>query len=75
MRPDWHLLVGTFGLTPAEAQLAAQLVTGESLEDVADGLCISKETARYELKSVFRKTDVHRQSELVALLSSLLRAE
>ena len=75
VRPDWHLLVDTFGLTPAEARLAARLVTGEALEQIADELRITKETARYELKSVFRKTDVHRQSELVALLYSLLRAK
>jgi hypothetical protein len=29
---------------------------------------ISRETARNQLKSVFAKTDTHRQSELVALL-------
>ena len=74
-RPDWHLLVDTFGLTPAEARLAARLLTGDLLEQVADELRITKETARYELKSVFRKADVHRQSELVALLSSFLRAK
>lgn len=74
-RPDWHLLVETFGLTPAEARLTARLATGEALEQIADELQITKETARYELKSVFRKTDVHRQSALVALLSSLLRAK
>ena len=31
-------------------------------------LKISRETARNQLKSVFAKTDTHRQSELVALL-------
>lgn len=74
-RPDWHLLRDTFGLTPAEARLAALLVTGESLEHIADELRITKETARYELKSVFRKTDVHRQSQLVALFAALLRSK
>lgn len=73
-RPDWQLLVKTFELTPAEARLAARLVTGEPLEQIADKLKITKETARYELKSVFQKTDVHRQSELVALLSSFPRS-
>lgn len=72
-RPDWHMLLKTFGLTPAEARLTVRLVTGDSIEQIADELHITRETARYELKSIFRKTDVHRQSELVALLSSLLR--
>ena len=31
-------------------------------------LTITRETARNQLKSVFAKTDTHRQSELVALL-------
>jgi hypothetical protein len=31
-------------------------------------LKISRETARNQLKSVFAKTDTHRQSELVALI-------
>lgn len=73
-RPDWHLLVDTFGLTPAEARLAVHLVTGATLEYAADELRITKETARHQLKSVFRKTDVNRQAELVARLSSLLRS-
>ena len=73
-QPDWHLLVDIFGLTPAEARLSATLATGVALERAADELCIAKETARHHLKSVFRKTDVNRQAELVALLSSLPRS-
>lgn len=69
-RPDWHLLIDAFDLTPAEARLAARLVTGETLEQVADELGVA---TGHQLKSVFRKTDVNRQAELVALLSSLLR--
>jgi DNA-binding NarL/FixJ family response regulator len=37
----------------------------------AKELKISKETVRNRLKSVFLKTDTHRQSELVALLQQL----
>ena len=70
-RPDWPLLAEIFGLTPAEARLAARLATGEALEQAADELAITKATARNQLQSVFRKTDVNRQAELVALLSSL----
>jgi DNA-binding CsgD family transcriptional regulator/PAS domain-containing protein len=57
-----------FHLTSAEAKLALQLSSGQPLSEAADRLCISKETARAQLKSVFAKTGTHRQSELVALL-------
>jgi len=61
-----------FRLTEAEARLAAKLARGESLENVADQFGIGKETARSQLKSIFGKTGVHRQGELVALLARLL---
>jgi DNA-binding CsgD family transcriptional regulator len=60
-----------FGLTTAEARLAARLGSGESLEEAADGLGITKETARSHLKAVFGKTGAHRQSELVALVGRM----
>ena len=61
-----------FRLTEAEARLATQLARGESLEKVADQFGIAKETARSQLKSIFTKTGVHRQAELVAVLAKLL---
>ncbi len=73
-KPDWQVLVSAFGLTRAEARLAARLAAGESLESIRIALRIAKETARSQLKSIFQKTDVHRQAELVVLLSSLLRS-
>jgi DNA-binding CsgD family transcriptional regulator/PAS domain-containing protein len=68
-RPPETLLRSLFKLTPAEARLAAQLAAGEATEQAADDLGIAKETARNHLKAIFQKTDVHRQSELVALLA------
>lgn len=70
-RPAAALLAKTFGLTPAEAKLAAILANGTSLETAAEELGISRETARNRLKSVFLKTATHRQSQLVALLARL----
>jgi DNA-binding CsgD family transcriptional regulator/PAS domain-containing protein len=58
-----------FGLTSAEARLTGALAAGASLEDCADVLEISKETARSQLKRVFSKTETQRQAELVALLA------
>lgn len=69
--PPASLLTQVFGLTQAEARLAALIATGVSPEGAAERLGIAAETARNHLKAVFAKTDTHRQSELVALLSRL----
>jgi DNA-binding CsgD family transcriptional regulator len=60
-----------FGLTLAEAKLASIIATGVSPGAAADRLGVSRDTARNQLKAVFAKTETHRQSELVALLSQL----
>lgn len=59
-----------YGLTPAEARLAAKLATFRSMEQAADDLCISVNTARTQLKSVFSKTGAKSQSELLVLLAT-----
>jgi DNA-binding CsgD family transcriptional regulator len=66
--PPAAILAKTFRLTPAEAKVACVIARGASPEIAAGELKISRETARNQLKSVFAKTDTHRQSELVALL-------
>ena len=70
-QPSVQLLSRIFGLTPAESRLAAALSDGSTLVQAAKALNISWETARTQLKAVFAKTNTHRQSELVALLSRL----
>jgi DNA-binding CsgD family transcriptional regulator len=70
-RPDASLLSKTFGLTSAEARLAATLADGTSVKAAAEELNICRQTARNQLKIVFAKTDTHRQSQLVALVSQL----
>jgi DNA-binding CsgD family transcriptional regulator len=71
-KPPEETLRLVFRLTYAEARLGAQLALGESLETVAERLGIAKETSRSQLKSIFAKTKVNRQSALVAMLSTLL---
>ena len=66
--PPAAILAKTFRLTPSEAKLACVIARGASPGIAARELKISRETARNQLKSVFAKTDTHRQSELVALL-------
>lgn len=71
-RPPQAALQAAFGLSEAEARLAARLASGEPLEIVTEKFGIAKETGRSQLKSIFAKTGVHRQAELVALLAPLL---
>jgi DNA-binding CsgD family transcriptional regulator len=66
--PPAAILAKTFRLTPSEAKLASIIARGAPPDVAARELKISRETARNQLKSVFAKTDTHRQSELVALL-------
>ncbi|MEX2481953.1 MAG: hypothetical protein WD928_13940 [Gammaproteobacteria bacterium] len=58
-----------FGLTRAEARMAEGLLTGRALRALAAEDGITYESARFLLKQVFAKVGVHKQSELVAILS------
>jgi DNA-binding CsgD family transcriptional regulator len=58
-----------FRLTVREAELAAHLVAGSGIAEAAAALGMSVSTARQHVKSIFVKTDTHRQAELVALLA------
>ncbi len=57
------------GVTPAEADLAARLVHGATIDEAATELGVTRATARTQLYSIFRKTGLRRQSELVALVA------
>ncbi len=59
-----------FDLTPAEARLAAGLVSGRSLKETAVAGSITVKTGRTYLERIFAKTGTRQQSELVALLKS-----
>ena len=59
------------GLTPAEARLAIRLKDGLSISEAAEALGISVNTARNQLRSIFQKIGVNRQSELVRSLTQL----
>jgi DNA-binding CsgD family transcriptional regulator len=65
------LLSSLYQLTPAECRLADLLIQGKDLGDVAESMRITRGTARFMLKSIFRKTDTHRQSELTRFLLGL----
>jgi len=65
------ILSQVFGLSSAEARLAAVMASGVSLEQAAHQLGLALETVRNQLKAIFSKTETHRQAELVALLLRL----
>jgi DNA-binding CsgD family transcriptional regulator len=69
--PSPALLRRAFGLTPAEAKLAATIAQGKAPEQIAEELGIARTTVRNQLRAIFSKTNTHRQSELVALLARL----
>jgi len=54
-----------FGFTPTETRLVLHLIKGDCLRTAASALNMKYETARTHLKSIFLKTDTHRQTELI----------
>ncbi|GFM28809.1 helix-turn-helix transcriptional regulator [Novosphingobium sp. PY1] len=69
--PSPQVLRELFGLTPAEARLASTIAGGESLVNAAHSLGIAHNTAKVQLRSVFAKTGVRRQAQLVTLIAHL----
>lgn len=69
--PDLKVICGLFDLTRAEARVAQEITIGRSVEEVAASMGTTLATVRTQLKSVYRKTGVNRQSQLVALLSGI----
>jgi DNA-binding CsgD family transcriptional regulator/PAS domain-containing protein len=57
-----------FGLTEAESGVASRLAAGSTVVQIANALHVSGSTVRTHLKSIFDKTETHRQSDLVKQL-------
>ena len=75
--PDEHpvaateVLAKTFGFTRAEARLSQLLASGNRVEDAAEQLGITVNTARTHVRRMLDKTGLRRQTELVLLLNKL----
>jgi len=67
----WGSISRNFGLTPAELRLAERLRDGQTLKEAADDLDISINTVRNQLRAVFDKMGLKRQSELIRALTEL----
>jgi DNA-binding CsgD family transcriptional regulator len=60
-----------YGLSPTEGRLVDELAAGIELQLAAKRMRLTVHTARFHLKSIFRKTAVNRQSDLVRLVLGL----
>lgn len=66
------LLRAYFGLTKAEAEVAARVASGRSVDEVAAAIGYTKETMRWYLKQLLSKTQSRTRSELMRQLGSAL---
>jgi DNA-binding CsgD family transcriptional regulator len=66
--PEAPVLRQIFGFTGAEASVAIAVSSGRDVDEIARMRRVSPGTLRNQLKTVFAKTGVRRQAELVALL-------
>ena len=69
--PSERELAEFFGLSPAESRLAAALMTGKTLHDVASASGVRITTLRTQLSSILRKVGASRQAELMRVLASI----
>jgi len=69
--PSSEVIGGLFDLTPAEARVARALSGGGTVEGIAATGAVSVATVRNQLRSVFAKTGVNRQADLVGLLQGI----
>lgn len=60
-----------FGLSPSEHEIVLLLCKGQSVNEIANARGTSLATARSQLKSIYAKTGVSRQSELVAKIAGI----
>lgn len=58
-------LVQLFGLTPAEARIAALIANGQSIQDIVTATGNTSNTVRSQLRAIFSKLGVRRQSQLI----------
>ncbi len=64
-------LWNAFKLTNAEAELSSMLLAGCSIGECAHKQGLAKQTLRNHLGSIMKKTETHRQPQLIALLTRL----
>lgn len=71
IRLDAELLKKTYGLTPAEICLTEVMAEGLTVDEAADRIGISRNTAKSQLRSVYIKTNTNNRARLMRLIMSL----
>ena len=72
--PPVELVQSLFDLTPAEARVARDLASGKTVEDIASDGGTSPNTIRSHVRGVLEKTGCNRQTDVVALLTTISSA-
>lgn len=68
-------LCATYGLTRAEADVCVQFGHGLRIPEIAARRSVAEVTIREQMKSIYRKTAVHRQVDLLRLIEKLRRQD
>ena len=71
IRLPYEMLMMQYDLTKTEASLGLHIYEGGTIADYCEKKYVTSNTARTQLKSIFRKTGVTRQDELIALLNRM----
>lgn len=68
---EYRLWQAIFGLSPAECRVAEMMKRGSEVPEISEVLKIKVDTVRYYQKSIYRKTHVRGQVQLMRLLLRL----
>lgn len=71
--PKTEQLQKYYGLTKAQAKVAINMYTHSNIVTVAEKLGISVNTARSHLRVIYSKTGANNQSDLISLLTSVIK--
>lgn len=61
-----------YGITPAEGELIHHIMNGATLVEAAEKRAVTHETARWQMKNIMQKTQVHSQLQLSQLMLSIM---
>ncbi|TVT50117.1 MAG: hypothetical protein FHK82_16505, partial [Sedimenticola thiotaurini] len=57
-----------YRLTKTETNITLYLIQGRETKEITELLDIQRETLKTHLKNIFKKTNTHRQSELISVI-------
>ena len=69
-----HSLADAHDLSPREREVLALLARGRNASYIARTLCISLDTAKSHIKSIYRKSGIHTQQELLDEIETYIPA-